>query len=43
MRIANDASPYTLLVFAIVNVDDESVGVPRETVSWLLVWVEAAY
>jgi len=37
VRIANDASPYTLLVFAIVNVDDESVGVPKETVSVSLV------
>lgn len=38
-KIANDASPYALLVFATVNVADESVGVPRETVSWLLVTV----
>jgi hypothetical protein len=36
VKIANDGSPYTLLVFVIVNVEDEIVGVPRETVSILL-------
>jgi hypothetical protein len=43
VKIANDGSPYALLVLAMVNVEDESVGAPRETVSWLLVRVEAAY
>jgi hypothetical protein len=37
VKIANDASPYTLLVFATVNVADERVDVPRETVSVSLV------
>jgi len=37
VRIANDGSPYTLLVLETVNVADESVGVPRETVSVSLV------
>ena len=41
VKIANDASPYTLLVFVMVNVVRD--GVPRETVSWLLVRVDAAY
>ena len=36
-KIANDGSPYTLLVFETVNVADERVGVPRETVSVSLV------
>ena len=42
VKIANDGSPYTLLVLAMVNVEDESVGVLREIVSVLLVRVEAA-
>ena len=36
VKIANDGSPYTLLTFVTVNVADESVGVPRETVSVLV-------
>ena len=37
VKIAKDGSPYTLLVLDTVNVADESVGVPRETVSVSLV------
>ena len=36
VKIANDASPYALLTFVMVNVEDERVGVPIETVSILL-------
>ena len=39
VKIANDGSPYALLVFVTVNVAEESVGVPRETVSVLLIRV----
>jgi type IV secretory pathway VirB3-like protein len=39
VKIANDGSPYALLVFAMVNVAEESVGVPRETVRVLLIRV----